>query len=221
MTQKSKTIHPDLSLPNHEITVVHRSDGSGTTFIFTSYLSKASSSWADSIGHGKTVDWSVGLGANGNLGVASVLQANPYTIGYLELACIIQNDITVAALQNPSGNYVTPSLESSQIAAQSGASAGLPAGDEDWSNVDLLNAQDSDAYPIVSFTYTLVYKELNVVPSMTQDKATALVDFLWWMIHDGQQNAPELEYVQLPNNVIQVNEAAVRSITFYGESVLK
>jgi len=214
-----QTLNSNINLPNQNITVVHRSDGSGTTFIFTSYLTQASSTWADRIGSGKTVSWPVGLGANGNTGLAGVIQANPYTIGYIELAYVLENNMTVAAIQNPSGNWITPSLECTQIAAQSGASSGLPTGQDDWSSVSLLNALDPQAYPIVSFSYTFVYQELNVIPSMTGDRAKALVGFLWWMVHEGQELAPNLSYAHLPTNVIEVNEQAIESITYNGQRV--
>jgi phosphate transport system substrate-binding protein len=210
-----------VTLPDQNITVVHRSDGSGTTYIFTSYLTKSSTTWANSVGSGKTVDWPSGLGANGNSGVATVIQANPFTIGYTELAYALQNNMTVAAIQNPSGHWVTPSLASIQVAAQSAASSGLPAANQDWSNVSLLDVKDPAAYPIVSFSYTMVYQELNVVPSMSIDRARAIVDFLWWMVHDGQELASGLSYVQLPNNVVAADEAAIRSIIYNGQVVFK
>ncbi len=215
-----QNLNPNVALPAEKITVVYRSDGSGTTFIFTSFLCEASAEWNNGIGKGKTVIWPVGLGASGNPGVAGVVQANPYTIGYVELAYVIQNNMTSAAIQNPAGNDVVPSITSTQIAVESGASKGLPAGDGDWTEVNLLNAPDPQAYPIVSFTYTLVYQELNVIPCMTQDKATELVQFLWWMVHNGQELAPELEYATLPANVVQVNEATIQSITFNGQPLL-
>ncbi|MCW4046085.1 MAG: phosphate ABC transporter substrate-binding protein PstS [Candidatus Bathyarchaeota archaeon] len=214
-----QNLNTGVTLPDKDIIVVHRSDGSGTTFIFTGYLSAVSSDWKQAIGQGKTVAWPIGLGANGNTGVAGVVQGTPYTIGYVELAYALQNNMTVAAIQNPAGNWILPSLDSTKEAVQSAASKGLPAGSEDWSHVNVLNAPGSQAYPIVSFTYLLVYKELNVIPSMTQAKATALVHFLWWVIHDGQQLAPDLEYAQLPSNVVQINEASIKSITFNGQQL--
>jgi ABC-type phosphate transport system substrate-binding protein len=125
--------------------------------------------------------------------------------------------MTVAAVQNQAGNWILPSLSSIQDAVQSVASSGLPAGDQSWANVNLLNAKEQQAYSIVSFTYLLVYKELNVVPGMTQAKATAVVQFLWWVVHDGQGIAPNLEYVTLPQNVVQIDEATIQSITFNGQ----
>ncbi len=214
-----KNLNPDLTLPAAAINVVHRSDGSGTTFIFTGYLSKVSNSWATDIGQGKSVAWPVGSGSSGNTGVASIVNTTANTIGYVELAYALQNGMTVAAIQNPSGNYVLPTLESTTAAAQAVASSGLPKGDEAWTNVNLLNADDPDSYPIVSFTYLLVYKELNVIPGMTESHATALVQFLWYVVHDGQNFASGLEYAPLPSNVVQLNEATIRSITFNGQTL--
>jgi phosphate transport system substrate-binding protein len=211
--------NPDITLPDHDIVVAHRSDGSGTTFIFTGYLSAVSSDWEQEIGQGKTVAWPVGLGGNGNTGVAGIVQGTEYSIGYVELAYALENDMTVAAIQNPAGNWIAPSLETTTAAVESKASQGLPAGDADWEMVDVLNAPGEQAYPIVSFTYLLVYKELNVVPGMTQNKATALVQFIWWVVHDGQQLGPDLEYAPLPSNVVQIDEASIQSITFNGQTL--
>jgi phosphate transport system substrate-binding protein len=212
-------LNSNLTLPAKSILIVHRSDGSGTTFIFTGYLNASNSpAWqAAKLGQGKTVAWPTGIGANGNTGVASVVQGTQYTIGYVELAYVLQNNMTVAAIQNPAGNWIIPSLNSIQLAVQSSASGGLPAGNQSWSNVSLLNAPEPQAYPIVSFTYLLVYQELDVVPGMTQAKATTLVQFLWWVVHDGQQNATSLAYVQLPTNVVQIDETTIKSITFNGQ----
>lgn len=213
-----QSLNTNVSLPNQPIQVVHRSDSSGTTFIFTGYLSVSSSQWSSSIGQGKTVAWpSTEVTASGNPGVASVIQGTQYMIGYVELAYALQNNMTVAAIENPSGNWVLPSLSTIQDAVQSAASNGLPSGDQSWSNVSLLNAPEAHAYPIVSFTYLLVYKELNVVPGMTKATATAEVQFLWWVIHDGQQLAPSLDYVALPPNVVKIDEATIQSITFNGQ----
>jgi phosphate ABC transporter phosphate-binding protein len=213
-----QSINSNIVLPANPISVVHRSDGSGTTFIFTGYLSISSSDWNSSIGQAKVVAWPANeVGANGNTGVATVVQGTPYMIGYVELAYALQNNMTVAAVQNPSGNWVMPSLNSIQDAVQYDASTGLPAGDQSWANVNLLNAPEAQAYPIVSFTYLLVYKELNVIPGMTQARATALVQFLWWVIHDGQNLSPSLEYVTLPSSVVKIDEATIQSMTFNGQ----
>ncbi len=215
-----QNLNTNVMLPDLSITTVHRSDGSGTTFIFTSYLSKVSTTWEANVGAGKSVSWPAGgIGQAGNTGVAASVSSTTGAIGYVELAYALSNDMTVAAIRNPAGNYVMPTLDSTSAAAKAGASAGLPAGDASWTDVNLLNTSDPDAYPIVSFTYLVVYKELNVIPSMTQDKATALVEFLWYVVHDGQQLAPGLEYAPLPSNVVQIDETTIQSITFNGQTL--
>ncbi len=215
-----QALNTDVTLPNQPIQVIRRAESSGTTYIFTSYLSEVSDDWESEIGSGKSVEWPVGRGANGNTGVASIVQSTPYTIGYVELAYALETSMNVAKIQNPAGNFVLPTTVSTEYAAQSAASQGLPSGDASWTEVSLLNTPDANAYPIVSFSYLLVYKELNVVPGMTQDKATALVDFLWYVMHDGQEIAPELSYAQLPSNVVQINEATLKTITYNGHALI-
>jgi phosphate transport system substrate-binding protein len=214
-------LNSDITFPDHEILVAHRADGSGTTFIFTGYLSAVSTDWAQTagLGQGKAVEWPVGRGGNGNAGVAQIVQDTEYSIGYVELAYALENNMDVAAIQNPAGNFVAPSLESTTEAVSSKAQQGLPDGIESWTDVDVLNAPGEQAYPIVSFTYILVYQELNDIPGMTEAKATALVPFLWWMVHDGQQLGPDLEYAMLPSNVVSINEASIQSITFKGQQL--
>jgi phosphate ABC transporter phosphate-binding protein len=212
-----QSLNTNRTLPGKTITTIHRSDGSGTTFIFTGYLSLSSQQWNSTVGQGKSVAWPGGIGSNGNTGVASTVNGTQYAIGYVELAYALQSGMTIAAIQNPAGNWIQPSLSSTESAVQSGAASGLPAGDASWVNVSLLNTLDANAYPIVSFTYLLAYKELNVIPEMTQQRATALVQFLWYVVHDGQQLAPSLAYAQLPSNVIQIDEATIQSITFDGQ----
>jgi len=212
-----QSINTNATLPGKTITTIHRSDGSGTTFIFTGYLSLSSLQWNSTVGQGKSVAWPGGIGSNGNTGVASTVNGTQYAIGYVELAYALQNGMTVAAIQNPTGNWIQPSLTSTQAAVQSGAASGLPAGDASWVSVSLLNTSDANAYPIVSFSYLLAYKELNVIPEMTQERATALVQFLWYVTHNGQQLAPSLAYAQLPSNVVQIDEVTIQSITFNGQ----
>ena len=212
-------LNTNVTLPARSIVVAHRSDSSGTTFVFTGYLSVSSSAWNTAVGQGKAVAWPTGLGSNGNTGVAALVQGQPYAIGYVELAYALQNSMTVAAIQNPTGNFILPSLQSTTVAAQSVASVGLPAGNASWSSVNILNAPEAQAYPIVSFSYTIVYKELNVVPGLTQNDATALVQWLWYMVHGGQDQAASLSYASLPANVVTIDEATIRSITFNGQVV--
>jgi len=215
------SLNPGVSLPAQKIVTVHRSDSSGTTFVFTGYLSESSTSWKNNIGQGKSVAWPSAndIASSGNTGVAQLVTTTQYSIGYVELAYVLQVGMTAAAVKNPAGNYISPTLESTTIAAQSAASAGLPAGNANWANVNILNAQAANAYPIVSFSYILIYQELNVIPGMTMDRATAIVQFLWYIIHDGQTFASNLEYASLPNNVVATNEATIRSITFNGQTL--
>jgi phosphate transport system substrate-binding protein len=177
-----------------------------------------SSTWNSQVGSGTSVQWPVGTGANGNPGVAATVQSTDYAVGYIELAYALQNAITVAAVQNSAGNWIAPSLASTTAAAES--LTGLPAGDADWGSVSLLNSPGEQAYPIVTPTYILVYKELKVVPGMDENKATQLVKYLWYLVHDGQDLASDLEYAPLPSNVVQVDEATINSITFNGQPVL-
>jgi phosphate transport system substrate-binding protein len=214
-----QSLNPGFDLPNKNIHTVHRSDGSGTTYIFTSYLSTISAQWEDEVGKGKSVGWLTGVGAPGNTGVASVIQGNKYMMGYVELSYALENNMTLVAVQNLAGNLILPSLDSIMTAVEAGAAAGLPAGNESWATVSVLNAPGEQSYPIASFTYLLTYKELNVIPGMTLEKATAIVQFLWYVVHDGQQFATELIYAPLPPNVVQVNEVTIQSITFNGQSL--
>ena len=217
-----QALNPTTNLPAHAIITVHRSESSGTSFVFTGYLSASSTAWSLSgggPGQGKSVAWPIGTGSTGNAGVAGTVEGNAYTIGYVELAYAVENNMKVAAIQNPAGNWIMPTLASTTAAAASVASAGLPAGSESWTNVNILNAPDAQAYPIVSFSYIIVYKELNVIPGLTQSDASALVQWLWYIVHDGQNHAPALSYASLPANVVQIDETTIKSITFNGQVV--
>lgn len=215
------TLNPTITLPNQDIIKVRRSDSSGTTNWFTKYLSAVSPAWNSQVGSGTSVQWpGVTIGASGNANVAATVNQTQYAIGYIELAYALQNNMPVAAIQNPAGNFVLPSLASTTAAAESLPTSGLPAGSGDWTSVSLLNTSGSQAYPIVTPTYLLVYKELNVIPGMTLDKARQLVDFLWYVVHDGQQLASGLQYASLPSNLVQLNEATIRSITFNGQPLI-
>ncbi|MCW4017755.1 MAG: phosphate ABC transporter substrate-binding protein PstS [Candidatus Bathyarchaeota archaeon] len=215
-------LNPDLTLPDHGITTVHRSDNSGTTNWFTKYLCLVSSTWDSDVGSGTSVQWpgTNSLGASGNSNVAATVAQTEYSIGYVELAYALQNDLAVAALENPAGNFVLPSLDSTTAAAQSLPTSGLPSGSESWEDVVILNTPGEQAYPIVTPTYLLVYQELNVIPGMTLDKATQLVDYIWYVVHDGQSLAPALEYASLPSNIVELNEATLKSITFNGQTLI-
>jgi phosphate transport system permease protein/phosphate transport system substrate-binding protein len=229
-------LNPDLSLPTAaDIVVVHRSDGSGTTFIWTSYLSQVSPEWNQTVGAGKSVQWTVGLGAQGNEGVSNTVLSTPNSIGYVELTYALTTDMDYASLMNRAGNFVEPTLDSTQAAAQAAimnnassssnnittsAAVGLPTGDQSWTQVTLLDAPGPDSYPIASFSYLLLYKELSTnIDSM--EKAQALAQFVNWAITDGQQFASPLHYVPLPDSVVQHNQQTLRSLTFNGQPVLQ
>ncbi len=217
-----RQLNPSIAslLPNHNITIVHRSDGSGTTFVFTGYLKSAPSNiWTP--GQGTSVAWPAGLGASGNQGVAGVIIGTHYTLGYVELAYALTNPMQYSYVQNSDGNtFVKPSLTNVTYSVQNATSAiTLPQGNQSWASISLLNAKGTDSYPIVSFTYLLVYRELSIVPGMTQDKAKALVDFLWFTVHSGQAQGPPLAYAPLTAGVIAIDEASIESITFNGQTL--
>lgn len=215
---KIQELNSDISLPDEDIIVVHRSDGSGTTFVFTEYLSAISEEWNSTIGKGKSIEWPVGLGAPGNEGVASNVLGSPYTIGYVELAYALTTGMPFASIQNKDGNFVEPSIETTQSAASS-ISTQLPKGDQPWSHITMVNAAGENAYPIASFVYVLLYKELSQNPSIDQAKAKGLVDFLRWAITEGQQFSSNLGYVSLPENIETQNQQTINSLTFNGNPI--
>jgi phosphate transport system substrate-binding protein len=212
------SLNPDLNLPNAEIIIVHRSDGSGTTFVWTEYLSKVSSEWREKVGVGKSVEWPTGIGSPGNEGVANAIKGTPYTIGYVELSYALSTNMPYAFLQNSDGNFVEPSFDSIRSAIAASASL-LPRGDESWNEVSATNAAGKDSYPIASFSYLLVYKELTDNPSINRQKAQALVDFLSWAVTDGQQFADELGYVPLAEEVMKLNQETLRMFTYEGQPI--
>jgi phosphate ABC transporter phosphate-binding protein len=212
-------LNPSLSLPNHAITTIHRSESSGTTKWFTQYLSLVSPQWNSSIGYANSVQWPGGIGQSGNPGVAQAVNSTQYAIGYVELAYALQNGLTVAAMQNPAGNYIVPSLATTTAAAQALPTSGLPSSTGDWTGVNILNSSGDQAYPICNPTYMLIYKDLGVVPGMDMNKATQLIQWVWYVVHDGQSLASGLQYAPLPSNIVQYDEATIQSITFNGQTI--
>lgn len=200
-------VNPGEQLPDAAIAVVHRSDGSGTTNGFTDYLSKVSPEWKQQVGTGTSVRWPVGLGGKGNDGVAALVKQTPGAIGYVELAYATQNKLALAALRNRDGNFVAPSLASTSAAA---AGVTMPA---DY-RVSITDAPGKDAWPIASFTYLLVRKD-----QADARKGEALVRFLWWATHDGQQDAPALDYAPLPRAVVLMVEKTLATLTVQGKTV--
>ena len=196
-----------VQLPANTINVVHRSDGSGTTFVFTDYLSKVSNDWKGGPGAGTSPNWPAGLGAKGNEGVTGQVKQTPNSIGYVELIYAEQNKLPVASIKNSTGQYVKPSLDSITAAAASVAGQ-MP----DDLRVSITNAPGATAYPISSFTYLLVYKD-----QADQVKGKALVDFLWWATHDGETLAKDMSYAPLPQEVVKKAEEKIKSITHQGK----
>ncbi len=201
--------NPGLKLPGEDIVVAHRSDGSGTTDIFTNYLSTVSPGWKEKVGRGKSVNWPVGLGGKGNEGVAGVVKQTPGAIGYVELAYATQNRMTMAAVRNREGNFVLPSLESTSEAA-AGAAKTMPA---DY-RVALVDAPGKDAYPICGLTWILVYKDQK-----DEAKGKALVSFLKWAMGDGQRMNAPLLYAPIPKAVVEKVDATLKQIRYKGKSL--
>ena len=192
-------INPGINLPNQNITVVRRSDGSGTTYIFTDYLSKVSADWKNSVGRGTSVKWPVGIGGKGNEGVAGMLRQLPGSIGYVELIYALQNKIPFGAVQNSSGNFVKASLQSTTAAA---VGVKMPP---DF-RVSITNPPGKDAYPIASFTWLLI-------PTNPADanKGKILKDFLFWMLDKGQTMVEALSYAPLPKDVVAKEKVAIQA----------
>ncbi len=195
-----------VSLPDSNISVVHRSDGSGTSYVFTDYLSKVSPEWQSKVGAGTAVQWPAGNGAKGNEGVTGQVKNTPNAIGYTELIYAEQNKLPVASVKNSSGEFVHPSLDS--VTAAAAASAGQMPDDL---RVLITNPPGKDAYPISSYTYLLVYKEQD-----DQAKGKALVDFLWWALHNGSETARSLQFSPLPKEVVERAEQKIKAITHKG-----
>jgi phosphate transport system substrate-binding protein len=202
-----KADNPGATLPAADITVVHRSDGSGTSAVFTDYLQKVSPEWKEKVGSGTSPNWPVGLGGKGNEGVTGQVKQTPNTIGYVELAYAGQNKLPVALIKNASGNFVEPSLD----AVTAAAAESLPTTPEHL-RVSITNGGGANAYPISSYTYILAYKNQK-----DAGKGKALVDFLWWGIHDGEAFAKDLQYAPLPAEIVKRAEAQINSITSGGK----
>jgi phosphate transport system substrate-binding protein len=199
-------LNPDARLPNQEILVVHRSDGSGTTYIFTDYLSNVSAAWKSGPGTGKEVQWPAGLGAKGNEGVAGQVKQTPGSIGYVELAYAKQNRLPFASIRNASGEYVAPSIES-VTAAAAGVVERLPE-NTDY-RVSIVNAPGPGAYPIASFTWIILYQH-----QPNADKGQKLVDFLRWALREGSASAAALDYAPLPAAMVSRLEQRLGTVTF-------
>lgn len=202
-----KSENPGAALADADITVVHRSDGSGTSAVFTDYLSKISAEWKEKVGAGTSPNWPVGIGGKGNEGVTGQVKQTPNTIGYVELAYAVQNNLPAALIKNKSGNFIEPTID-----AVTAAAAGSIANTPEDLRVSITNAEGATAYPISSYTYILVYKAQS---DATRGKT--LVDFLWWGLHDGEAFAKDLRYAPLPAEIVKRAETKVNSITADGK----
>ena len=201
-----KNDNPGVQLPAADIIVVHRSEASGTSAVFTDYLSKVSPEWKEKVGAGTALNWPAGQGGKGNEGVTGMVKQQPNTVGYVELAYAVQNKLPVALVKNPSGNFVEPSLD----AVTAAAAESLSTTPEDL-RVSITNAGGASAYPISSYTYILAYKDQKDAA-----KGKSLVDFLWWAVHDGEGFARDLQYAPLPAEMVKRAEAKINSITSGG-----
>ena len=200
--------NPGVALPAADIISVHRSDGSGTSAVFTDYLSKVSPAWKSKVGAGQSPEWPGGVGAKGNDGVAGSVKSTPNSIGFVELIYAIQQKLGYAQLKNASGKFVEATLDSVSKAA---VGVTLP----DDLRASLTNSANADAYPIVAMTYLLVYADVT-----DKAKALAMARFFWWGTHDGQRFAKDLGYAPLPADVQTKVEAKIRSVSSGGAAVL-
>jgi phosphate transport system substrate-binding protein len=194
--------NPGVKLPANDIVVVHRSDGSGTTYVWVDYLSKVSKEWETKVGRGTSVNWPVGLGGKGNEGVAGQLEQTPNSIGYIELIYAVQNKITYGKVKNASGAFVEANL-ASVTAAAAGAAQDMP----DDFRVSITNAPGKDAYPVSSFTWLLIPEKIS-----DATKKKAITSFLTWMLADGQNMTEALAYARLPKAVVAKEQKAIAKI---------
>ena len=202
-----KADNADATLPGADITVVHRAEASGTTFVFTDYLAKVSPEWKTKVGTDKSPKWPVGQGGKGNEGVTGMIKQQPNTVGYVELAYAVQNKLPVALIKNASDKFVEPTIDA--VTAAAAASAGTTPDDL---RVSITNAVGADVYPISSYTYILVYKDQKDAV-----KGKAVLDFLWWGIHDGEKFAKDLQYAPLPQDIVKRAEAKINLVTSAGK----
>lgn len=209
---KIAAANPGVAIPDMPVVIAHRSDGSGTTNIFTTYLTKVSPEWTSKVGAGSSINWPAGLGGKGNEGVSGLIKQTPGAIGYIELAYAMQNKMAFASIQNKAGKFIAPSVASTSAAGN----ISLPAD----SKVSLSNTEAADGYPISGFTWAIVYKEQNY-NKRTAAKSEQLIKLLWWNIHEGQQYCAALNYAPLSAAAVTVAEKILKSATYGGKPILK
>src|ERR1700753_1082898 len=206
-----KATNKGVNLPDLPIVVVHRSDGSGTSFIFTDFLTKVNPEWEKKVGRASAVNWPAGLGGKGSEGVAGLVKQTPGAIGYVELAYAKQNNMPFANIQNKSGKYITPSPESTTLASN----VAIPAD----TKVSITDTDNPKGYPIASFTWALIYKEQNY-GGRSKARATELLKLLWYNIHQGQAECAPLNYAPLSKSAVKVAETILKTATFDGKPIL-
>ncbi len=215
-----QAINPGTTLPNAPIIVVHRSDGSGTTFVWTSFLSAENSTWKSSVGYATSVNWPTGTGAKGNSGVTNTVKTTEDAIGYVDINYALTNAVSFGAVKNPSGNFIIAAI-SNIASAIADSNVVLPVGTGDWYNVSVLNAPGANDYPISTLTYLFVYKDLGWAygSSYSLTKAENLVDFLGWVVTVGQNASAGLYYVPLSQTVVNADLVTIHSITYNNQSI--
>jgi phosphate transport system substrate-binding protein len=216
-------LNPGVALPNQAINVVHRSDSSGTMFAFTNYLSDSNAQWRNTPGLGTAAlpTWPVGAGCKGNEGVAGCLETTPFSIAPLEISYALENPslISVGSVQNAAGNFMTANDTTVAATVQAGAASGLPAGNATWTKVSIINNIYNDtaatnAYPITTFTYIVAYQQQT-----NQVAGQILTNFLWWVVNSGQQAGVSIGYIPLPANVVTLDDATIKSMTYNGAQI--
>jgi phosphate transport system substrate-binding protein len=206
-----KKLNPKVDLPDQRIIVVHRADGSGTTYIFSDYLSKVSSDWKDKVGESTSLNWPVGIGGKGNDGVSGQVSRTPGGIGYVELIYALQNNISFADLKNAAGVFIHPSINGVTEALANAAKT-LP---EDL-RFSITNAPGKDSYPISSATWLLIYRNQT-----DPVKGKAVVEFMKWAVTEGQQFSTALDYAPLPKNIQRIDVEKLKTVQYNGASLLK
>ena len=205
------SINKGMNIPGLPILVAHRSDGSGTTNIFTNYLSKVSAEWKSKVGSAGAVNWPAGLGGKGNEGVAGLVKQTPGAVGYVELIYALQNKMDYAKIQNKKGKFIIPSIAS----VTSAGNVKMP----DDAKIFITDTDAPDGYPIAGFTWVLIYKEQNY-NGRSKDRATKLLKLLWWNIHEGQAFTQPLNYSPLSKEAQKIAEKILKSATYDGKAIL-
>jgi phosphate transport system substrate-binding protein len=215
-----QTVNQGVTLPNACIIVVHRSDGSGTTFVWTSYLSSQNATWKSTVGFATSVTWPAGIGSKGNGGVTQTVKSTADAIGYVDINYALTNSVAYGAVDNPSGNYILANLTNIASAIKD-ANPTLPSGTGDWYNVSVLNAPGAHDYPLATFTYVFVYTDLGKAygSSYTLAKAEALKDWLTWMVTTGQGYSAQYYYVPLSSAVVSADLTTINSLTYNGAAI--